>query len=169
MWYVIQVRTGREHEILTLYDRRIKSTDEELFIMRCMRYIRNPGGGFHEQEANAFPGYIFADTKDINNLKERLNDIPELTKIVGAGDEVFPIYQEEENLLKLLGGDEHLISTSKGIQKGDKIIVSSGSLAGLEGKIAWVNRHRRTACIEIDFCGHTVKTKLGLEIIEKVG
>ena len=141
MWYVIQVRSGREHDILTMYERRIKVPDEELFIIRCIRFIRNPGGGFHEQEANAFPGYVFADTDNIENLIERLRNIPELTKVLGAGEEIFPIYKEEEEILKFLVGDDHLISTSKGIIKNNQIIITSGDLVGQEGLIVWVNRH----------------------------
>ncbi|MBO5621536.1 MAG: antiterminator LoaP [Butyrivibrio sp.] len=168
MWYVIQVRTGREHDIITMYEKRIKVPDEEIFIIRCMRFIRNPGGGFHEQEANAFPGYVFADTHNIEDLIERLRDIPELTKVIGAGEEIFPIYKEEEDILKFLVGDNHLIGTSKGIIKNNRIIITSGNLAGHEGMIVWVNRHRKVACIEIDISGHKVKTKVGLEIEERI-
>ena len=167
MWYVIQVRTGKEHDILTMYNRRIKAPDEELFIVRCIRYIRNPGGGFHEQEANAFPGYIFADTENINNLIERLRKIPDLTKVLGAGEDVFPIYKEEEEVLQLLIGDDHIISTSKGIIRNRQLIITSGDLVGQEGLIVWVNRHRKVACIEIEISGRKVKTKVGLEITKK--
>lgn len=167
MWYVIQVRATREHEILALLDRWVKEADEEFFVMRCMRYLRQQDAAWDNVEALAFPGYIFADTNDIDGLRERLKQIPDLTKVLGAGDEIFPVYEEEERILKLIGGKKHLIEASQGVRQGNRIVVIKGNLVGQEAMIKWVNSHKRMACIEFEISGRKVTTKVGLEIIRR--
>lgn len=58
------------------------------------------------------------------------------------GVKMKPIYENEKEMLELLGGKEHLIRASKGIKKGDEIVVLSGDLVGHEGMIKWVNVHK---------------------------
>ncbi len=93
MWYVIHVRTTREQQIITMYDRRVKVPRESLFVMRCFRNMWGAGGEWFESESLAFPGYVFAETEDIDGLIERLKSIPDLTKMIGVGKELFPIYK----------------------------------------------------------------------------
>lgn len=168
MWYVIQVKSTREHYILSLCEERVRMPSEEMFVMKCVRYLRESDGSWRENEVIAFPGYVFADTEDIDSLRERLKRIPELTKVIGAGDEIFPIYENEKKLLELLGGKEHIISASKGVKKGDEIVVLSGDLVGHEAMIKWVNIHKKLALIEFDIAGQKVRTKVGLEILKKI-
>ncbi len=167
MWYVIQVGPRREHEILALCEKWVRIPSEEFFVMRCMGYRRRTDGTWDKLERLAFPGYIFVRTDDIDDLRLRLKKIPELTKVLGAGDEIFPIYEEEEKLLWDLGGEDHFIKASHGYRDGDKVVVVDGSLINKEGLITWVNAHKRMALIEIQFAGRTVRTKVGLEIITK--
>ncbi|MBO5622646.1 MAG: transcription antiterminator, partial [Butyrivibrio sp.] len=80
MWYVIQVSPSHEHEVLVQLDKFVKTGNEEFFIMRCLRYLRQKDASWDNVEALAFPGYIFAKTDDINYLRERLIKVPYLTK-----------------------------------------------------------------------------------------
>ena len=167
MWYVMQVRATREQEILKLCEERVKRSGEEFFIMRCLRFYREPEGIWIKKEVKAFPGYIFIDTENIDEIRERLYLIPDLTKLLGAGDEIFPIYEDEENLLKLLGEKEHLIRASSYFKDGEKIIVTEGSLVGLEAYITWVNPHKKTVCIDVPLAGRVVSTKLAMEEVTR--
>ena len=168
MWYVIQVMAGREEYILSFCEQVVRKSSEEMFVMRCDRLLRNQDGSWRKNEEIAFPGYLFADTDDIDGLRERLKKIPELAKVVKVGTGIFPIYDGEEKLFELMGGKEHLIKASTGIRKGDKIVVLEGSLVGHEALIKWVNSHKRLAEIELDLAGEKIKTKVGLEILKKI-
>jgi len=99
MWYVIQVGPRREQEqeqeIITLCDKWVKIPSEEFFTMKRIRFNRSSDGTWNQLEKLAFPGYVFASTDDIDSLRTRLKKIPELTKLLGAGDEIFSIYDEE--------------------------------------------------------------------------
>lgn len=51
MWYVIQVKTTREHYILSLCEERVREPSEEFFVMRYVRYLRESDGSWRENEA----------------------------------------------------------------------------------------------------------------------
>ena len=104
MWYVIQVAPNREYDVIAMCNQRIKKPDEEFFVMKGIRYLREKDGSWRENEIIVFPRYVFADTDDIGNLRERLLKISDLTKVVSSGDDFFPIYPDEEELLKIIGG-----------------------------------------------------------------
>ena len=56
---------------------------------------------------------------------------------------------------------------SEGYIQGDKVIVTKGSLKGLEGKINRIDRHKRLAWLTVELFGRTVELQAGLEIIRK--
>ena len=49
----------------------------------------------------------------------------------------------------------------------DKVIITEGPLKGMEGMIKKIDRHRRTAAIEIEMFDRKVLMNVGLEIVEK--
>ena len=164
MWYVIQVAPGREYDVITMCDLQIKKPGEDFFVMKGIRYLREKDGSWRENEVIAFPRYVFADTDDIENLRERLMKIPDLTKVLRSGDDVFPIYPDEEELLKIIGGSEHIITSSIAVQTENGFKVIKGGLMGHEDMIKWVNAHKRLACLELELAGHKSTVKVGLEI-----
>ena len=60
-----------------------------------------------------------------------------------------------------------VLGSSIGIIEGDKVKILSGPLIGKEGLIRLINRHKRTAIIELKMFGRTSDIKIGLEIISK--
>ena len=60
-------------------------------------------------------------TNKVDELYVNLKKIPDFIKLLGES-EIFPIYKEEVlHLLK--NSDKHLIEMSKGIIKGDQVII----------------------------------------------
>ena len=70
--------------------------------------------------------------------------------------------------MKELCQEDNLVALSRGVIRNGNTVVTSGPLKGREGLIRRINRHRRTAEIEIPFRGKTVQVTVGLEIYEKV-
>lgn len=60
-----------------------------------------------------------------------------------------------------------MIEMSEGIMEGSKVIVLRGPLMGHGAEIKRVNRHRRTAELEIRMLGRVKTIRLGLEIVSK--
>ena len=194
MWYVIQVFTGTEEKtaesccsvigvqdkgadgalqntdnVLQETDGTFQNTDTVLrkcfipYVIRKRRYC----GEWHEEKKILFPGYVFLVSDNPGELFLRLKKVPGLTKLLGTGDEIVPLSAEEEELLKKLGGEGQVVEGSIGILEQDKIIITEGPLQGMEGYIRKIDRHKRTAWLEVELMGRKIETQVGLEIVEK--
>ena len=56
---------------------------------------------------------------------------------------------------------------STGYIEGDKIVITSGPLKGMEGLIRKIDRHKRKAYLKLSFFDREIMTSVGLEITEK--
>lgn len=114
-----------------------------------------------------FPGYVFLISDDVEQLFFALKNVQGLTKIIGTGREVVPLTDSEVLLLQKLGGDDQIVETSIGTMEQDQILITRGPLKGLEGYIKKIDRHKRTAWLELEMMGRTIEAKVGLEVVEK--
>ncbi len=168
MWYVIQTQTGKEKRTKDLIERMVPS---ELYSeVRILYYEtkRKYQGEWHLEQKTMFPGYLFLITDQIEEIFLYLRKVPELTKVLGYGDDVVPISEKEEAFLTKISGGGNIVEMSYGIQVGDKIIVKEGILKGLESVIRKIDRHKRKALIEIEMLGEIRQVEIGLEITQKL-
>ena len=166
MWYVIQVYTGKELQIAQQCRERVVNEGEDVFVPLAERWTKIRG----ERTlitSRLFPGYVFIETEKIEDFYKRLNRIYAMTKVLRTGDEMTPIQKEEEEYLRKLGGDEHVVKYSEGYIEGDKLVVTSGALRDFEGKVKKVLRHKRLVVVEVLLHGKEVEVTLGLGIVEK--
>lgn len=166
MWYVIQVYTGKELEIAQQCRDRVADEGEDVFVPLAERWTKIRG----ERTlitSRLFPGYVFIETDKIEDFYKRLNRIYAMTKVLRTGDEMTPIQKEEEEYLRKLGGDEHVVKYSEGYIEGDKLVVTSGALKDFEGRIKKILRHKRLVVIEVSLLGQTVEVTLGLGVVER--
>lgn len=167
MWHVMQVKSGKEEDILRLIERALAGE----FIVQCfLPYYerkRKYRGIWRVEQAVLFPGYVFVETDNIKELYFALKEIPELTKVLRAEDAWLPLYAEEEDFLKRLMGEERVVRLSKGYIEGEKVIIKEGPMQGLEGMLRKIDRHKRIAIIEAELFMRKVEVSIGLEIVEK--
>lgn len=172
MWYVIQVITGDEEQIVIQCRKRLGEDDSEgAFLRRCFipytKRKRKYRGEWHMEQKILFPGYVFLVSDDPESLFLHLKRIQGLTRLLGCGEEIVPISKQEESFLQKLGGESQVVEYSMGIIEQDEILVTSGPLQGMEGYIKKLDRHKRVAWVEIEMMGRTVEAQVGLEIVEK--
>lgn len=99
---------------------------------------------------------------------ENLKHVIGMTRIIGTGETIVPLTDQEVELLIRMSGDkEQLVRLSQGIIQGDQVHIISGPLQEMEGAIRKIDRHKRIAVLSLDMFGRTVDMKVGLEIIEK--
>lgn len=167
MWYVIQVRTGTEEEIQRQCENIIdKSILEKSFIPKYeqeRKYQRE----WHTELRVLFPGYVFLVSDEKEKLFFELKRVIGLTKLLGTGETIVPLTNEEVNFLLRLGGEEQTVEMSEGIIENDRVVVLSGPLKGNEGLIRKIDRHKRKALLEIEMFGRTVEMQVGLEVVGK--
>lgn len=166
MWYVIQVYTGKELEIAQQCRDRVVAEGEDVFVPLAERWTKIRG----ERTlitSRLFPGYVFIETDRIEDFYKRLNRIYAMTKVLRTGEEMTPIHPEEEEYLKQLGGEEHVVKYSEGYIEGDKLVVTSGPLKDFEGKVKKILRHKRLVVLEVPLLGHEVEVTVGLGVVER--
>ncbi len=166
MWYVIQVYTGMEEEICRQCRRKVTDKNEDVFVMLAERMTKIQGQ-WTEITSRLFPGYVFIETEKIEDFFMRLKRIDSMTKILGTGEEMTPIHQEEEDYLRLLGGEEHIVKYSEGYMEGEKLTVTSGAMKDYKGTVKKVLRHKRLVVLEVPLMGRTVEVTVGLGIVKR--
>ncbi len=166
MWYVIQVYTGKELEIAQQCRDRVVDEGEDVFVPLAERWTKIRGERTLIM-SRLFPGYVFIETERIEDFYKRLNRIYAMTKVLRTGEEMTPIQPEEEEYLRRLGGDEHVVKYSEGYIEGDKLVVTSGPLKDFEGKVKKILRHKRLVVMEVPLLGQTVEVTLGLGVVER--
>lgn len=167
-WYAVQVRTGKEDEIVNACSVFVNDHAlNDCFIPRCKR-MKKFRGKWHHVEEILFKGYVFMISDHIDELYTELKKIPDLTKILGNdGESIYPIRKEEAMFLTRFGGDSHMVDISYGFIEGDVIRITDGPLMGQEGNIIKVDRHKRVAYINISLFDQETTVQVGLEIISK--
>lgn len=143
MWYVMQVRTGTEENIRCQCQRLISSNVLERCFIPYYQQKKRFQGEWHIQERILFPGYVFLIAENPEKLVNGLRKVIGLTKLIGTGDEIVPLVQEEIDLLMKIGTDKQLVEMSSGIIENDRVQILAGPLMGMEGNIRRIDRHKR--------------------------
>lgn len=168
MWYVVQVRSGTEHNIRIQCNKKIPDTIMERCFIPYYEEKKKQNGSWNTLQKILFPGYIFMITEDVEKLFFHLKTIEGMTKLIGAGNDIIPLTEEEIIFLQRLGGDEQIVSMSEGIIEGTQVIITSGPLMGMEGLIQKIDRHKRKAWLDLELFGRMQQVEVGLEITKKV-
>ena len=166
-WYVIQIQTGIEDKLCSMV--RLLTSQEilaECFIPK-REWMRKTAGRWEKRLEVLFPGYLFAITGQPDLLYKELKSVPRFTKLLGDGASFIPLYEEEVRLLSRICGEDHVASASEGYIEGDRITVVEGALAGQEGRIRKIDRHKRQAIVALPLCGREVNVTMALEIVRK--
>lgn len=168
MWYAVQVKTGEEEKTKLMCNKLISNSIlEECFIPYYEKKTKYMGR-YHIITEILFPGYIFMVSDYITDLLLNVKKVPKLTKILGDGNEILPLYDGEIEFLMKFGKKDHIIKMSYGYIEKDKIIITDGPMKNYEGTIKKIDRHKRKAIIEIEFLGRTIEIGIGIEIIKKI-
>lgn len=167
MWYVIQVRTGTEEEVVKQCKKVIPREILEKSFLPCFEEMKRYQGEWHKEKKLLFPGYVFLVSEDSEQLYQSLKQIIGLTKLLKTGREIICLTESEIQFLLKFGGKEQLVKMSAGIAEGDQIRILEGPLKGMEGYIKKIDRHKREACLKLPMFGRMMDAKVGLEIIEK--
>ena len=168
MWYAVQVETGKE-DVTKDYCFRLVNKEHfnDIFVLRFNR-VKKFYGEWHQESKVMFPGYIFIDTDTPEQVYEALKNVPAFTSLLGRDKESFvPIERSKEELFKEMVNDNYEIAMSCGLLAGDKVTITDGPLAGKEAMISKINRHKRTAALNVEMFGEKVGVTVGLEIVEK--
>ena len=168
MWYVIQTESGRESYIKRLIEVYADaSTYDEVFIPQ-RQMLKRVAGQWRPCLQPLIPGYLFVITTHVEQLAHELRGVPAFTKLLGNENLFTPLATDEAALIDNFTANEHrIVLASQAVVEGDRVKVLKGPLVGQEGLITKINRHRRTADLQMQVMGRTKRITLALEVLHK--
>lgn len=179
-WYVLYVRSNTEKRVIDSVQKAFSGMglpyELEAFCPESEQYYRGKAAresGKQYRKRPLFPGYVFLETtvpsaefrKAFYDVINNSADIIRLLRNAGSGD--IAIAREERVRLEYLLCGKRCLDRSEGYIEGDRIFVTGGPLLGREGSIKKINRHNRSALIEIEMFGQTVSAEVALEVVSK--
>jgi len=159
IWYLLRCPEGSETDYTEKCPKLVRSDSlKEIVCFRYQRMMRY-GGKWHLENRTLLPGCIFLFGTKAMELKKGCKEDEEKFSV-----SLIPC---EVPYMKEMCQEGGLIGISKGIIKNGSPIVTSGPLKGREELIRKIDRHKRTAKIEIPFGRDKKRVTVGLEIYEK--
>lgn len=179
-WYVLYVRTNTEHKVVNSFQRAYiqkgVAYDLEVFCPESERFYKDKQTktfGKQFTKRPLFPGYVFVETnmpsKEFRNaFYEVIWNSADIIKLLRYGDsDEIALSLEERCRFEYLMKGKRCIEHSIGFIVGDRIVVQAGGLIGMEGHIIKINRHNRTADVEIQMFNQKISIKVALEIVSR--
>ena len=174
MYYVIQVKTGKEQDAINDIMKN-KPNDASFDVFAPYRKaLRKRGGQLIEVIERCFPGYIFVETSDVKTLFFELYWIPGFTKLLGREGDTYnfvPLDKDESRMIDILySSNSNRITEISDIEvkEGEMIRVLDGPLVGLQTQIIKVNLHKRTVTVGFLMCGRLVTAQVAINIVTNV-
>ena len=174
MYYVIQVKTGKEQKAIE--DIMKNKPDDASFDVFApyRKSLRKFKGESREVVERCFPGYIFVDTNDVKQLFKQLYFTPGFQRLLGREadtDNFVPLNKDESRMIDILYNANNSRITEIShieVKEGEMIRVLDGPLLGLQTQIKKVNLHKRTVTVEFMLCGRLVETNIAIDIVTDV-
>ena len=162
MWCVLATKVGREELIQQMCKRHLNKKIYSRCMFPLCKQREHYRGTWHTKLEKVFPGYLFFDTGDPDELSRQLRK----EKIMAQNDKLFVLTPEDVQCL-LFFGRTGVFPMSQGIIVNGRVIILSGPLVGEESRIRKVDRHKRRAWLQIKLFGKPYTVVVGLEISQK--
>lgn len=175
MYYVVQVKTGKEEKTMLDILKSNHSDDPNFEVFSPFRKaLRKYKGELKEVVERCFPGYIFVNTNNPEQLFKDLYFTPGFEKLLGREgltNNFVPLDKDETRMIDILySANSNRTTEISNIQvkEGQTIKVLDGPLVGLETQIKKVDLHKRTVKVEFMLCGRLVSANIGINIITDI-
>lgn len=163
MWCVLATKVGREELIQQMCKRHLNKKIYSRCMFPLCEQREHYRGTWHTKLEKVFPGYLFFDTGDPDELSRQLRK----EKIMAQNDKLFVLTPEDVQCL-LFFGRTGVFPMSQGIIVNGRVIILSGPLVGEESRIRKVDRHKRRVWMQMELFRKPHMVVVGLEISQKI-
>ena len=168
MWYVIWCITGREAEFLESIKRKVPVGLYDKAWVPYRIKISKYHGEERQDTIRLFPGYIFIDTENPDDIHISLRGEKHYIGILKQGDRFTPVSNEEREIITYFTGDKGVAGVSLGVKENGRTRILEGPLKGMDDRIVRVERNKKRAWIRLDnFLGQDREIPFALEIVER--
>ena len=161
-WYVVHTKSRFENVVFDGLSKKALET----FLPK----IRIPSKRRDRKlmiDAPLFPGYLFVRT-DLNP-SEHLEIVKTVgaVRLIGNVSGPVPVSDAAIESLKIMVATENPITTGSGFQKGDRVMVINGPLAGVTGTFSHYRGSDRVI-VEVEALGQFAAVEVDLDDVEKL-
>ena len=170
-YYALQVKTRGEEKFIRLF--RAKNPDFALplyFPQRSLDLRR--GGKIIPSKLAIFPGYIFlaiSDEDDVHRYQWAFRKTEGFYRFLKSNQNIVPLQNRDlELVLHFIKNVGAMAGKSQVyFDENSRIVVLSGPLSGLEGRIIKADKRKGRAKIKLDLYGDSFCIDLAFEVLEK--
>jgi transcriptional antiterminator NusG len=170
-YYAMQVKTRGEEKFIRLFRAQHPEITLPLhFPQRCLDLRR--GGKIIPSRLPVFPGYVFLELAESENILDYqwfFRKTNGFYRFLRSNQDIAPLQNRDLALvLHFIREVGPLAGISKVVFDEDsRIVVISGPLSGLEGRIVKVDKRKRRAKIKLDLYGDSFCIDLAFEVLVK--
>ena len=175
LYYVLQVATGTEDRVEEQVSVMVENGLYDSCFHPMRRMKKKFRGEWREVQEKLLPGYVFITSVRVQELYQKLKNMPAFTRILGKDREQFiPLPKHEVEWLRRMTGSTTLGQNTEvqlsqvSVSENDIVTILSGPLKDMEGCIKKIDLHRRIAKVEVDFMNRKTVIHLGIEMVETV-
>ena len=167
MWYVLQTKSGEEHDIKLLLDNMAEKGVYKDSFIPLYEEVRRKEDKCQIIFRRMFPGYIFIETDEPEKLIPTLKKVPEFTRILGTEDEegkkiFIPVGKEDEEFLRTIIEDGIMHVSFVEVTKNNRITDVVGPLSRYRNRITKLRLRNREAMVEVNAFGKERRIRFGL-------
>jgi len=170
-YYALQVRTSSEEKIMRLFRSQHPETDLSLYFPRRALDIRK-AGKVVPSKLPVFPGYVFLELEDDDDVVRYCSSFRKIDgfyRFLRANHDIAPLRNRDLELVL------HFIKKATPVagksqvyfDERDRIVVLSGPLSGLEGRIVKADKRKGRAKIKLDLYDDSFTIDLAFEVIQQ--
>lgn len=169
-YYAVQVRTGKEPELLAQIKKIIVAARLQpvaAYFPRRVLYIRKKGIK-QKVDAPVFPGYIFLETMEYPSvLYSSLRKVTGFYRFLPDNYNPIPLTGKDLAILHHFLAFGEVSNPSRAyFDENSRICIVDGPLKGLEGKIIKVDRRKCRARVRLDIYTDSFPIDLAFELIQ---
>ena len=183
-WYVIHTYSGHENKVKTNLEKKVQNENlaetisQVVIPSEAVAEIRD--GKRRTTTRKVFPGYVLVemDLQDvpkgsdedlkIQELFQKIRDIPGVTGFLGSGTKPVPLKQDEiDNIMAQSGARGERPRPKLTFSVGERVKVIEGPFANFSGRIQEVNDEKGKLTVEISIFGRPTPLELDVFQIER--
>ena len=172
-WYVVNTYSGHEKKVQEKLLMRASSMGMEDYIFRVIipeqTEVEVKDGVTKEKTKKLFPGYVLVEMIMTDEAWFVVRNTPGVTGFIGSsgkGAKPTPLQPYEvDKILNNMGMSRLEVSTDFAV--GELVKVTSGPLAGMEGKIESLDLPNQVLTVLLDLFGQETSVEVEISQIEK--
>jgi transcriptional antiterminator NusG len=165
-WYVVKVQSGREESIKEAVEKRVKIEGLEEYFGQIVIPVKNVtemrNGKRVTKEQKLFPGYLLAEVEYNDRILYLFRETSGVGDFVGGTINRPPPPLTQREVDRMIGVKHEgptEVPTKPKFDKGDKVKVTVGTFAGMEGEVKEIIESLGKVRVELTIFGRPVSVE----------